>query len=146
MSTMLDHATYTYGSHQFEVPKNSRKIEFNRGDKVRSVEILISLEDELYGIKIAPEKFNGTAEEACKAAFKSASPLFVDEDMPPTQVGIAWRCKKRLQDGAQAPLVLDMAFVEDNGSVIRLSIACDHTKYPDVKPIFDHAIETLRLV
>ena len=146
MSTMLDHATYTYGSHQFEVPKNSRKIEFNRGDKVHSVEILISLEDDLFGIIIAPEKNKATAEEACKEAFKFASPLFMDEDIPPTQVGIAWRCKKRLVDGTQAPLVLDMAFVEDNGSVIRLSIACEHEKYANVKPIFDHAVETLHLV
>ncbi len=146
MSTTLDYATYNYGSLQFEVPRTSREIVFNRGDKVRSVEILIYLEDELYGIKIAPEKFKGTAEEACKKSFISASPLFVDEDMPPTQVGIAWRCKKRLLDGAQAPLVLDSAFVEDNGNIIQLALVCHHEKYAEVKPIFDHAIETLRLV
>lgn len=146
MFTTLNYTTYVYGPIQFEIPRTSRELVFNRGDNSRSVEILISLENMLYGIKIYPLKFEGTAEEACKDSFASASPIFVDEDMPPTKIGIAWRCTKRLLDGAQAPLVLDSAFVEDHGTIVQLSLACDHERYADIKPIFDHAVETLRLI
>lgn len=146
MSTTLEYQTYTYGSLQFEIPQTSREIIFNRGANIRSVEILFSIEAENYSIKIAPFKFIGTAEDACKASFKTASPLFRDEDTPPTQVGMAWRCKKRILDGGQAPLIVDTAFVEDNGAIIQFAVVCDHAKYAGVKSIFDHVVESIHSI